>query len=667
MKNSGRCFSFRSGYSVEIQKQCSGPPACGRNIRDLNQWRKKVGLEICFAAALAVMLAGGTGALIAGKKPSLAAKTGCAGLLAGTVIAAIPAGAGLFVDHINVFRIPVLLLGAAGAVHSLGYLRGHGEERSGLYFFFYNLTVSAMLGVTLAIRPLPFLVLWEIMGIASFVLVAFDYKSQQTLRAAWIYLLACQAGGMVLIAMFLFSCTPGVAFALAVIGFGLKIGFPLLHVWLPEAHPAAPAPVSSLMSGAMIQLGFFGIMRWGINTAAPASGMIGITLLILGAVSCLGGIILSMPRTNIKTMLAYSSIENMGIIALGSGLGFIGLDAGHIPTAFCGFAGAFLHMVNHALLKGGLFLLAGSVQKAAGSLEMEKMGGLLKRMPVTGTLFLLNSAGLSGLPPFNAFVSELLIYLAAFTAASTGKVYLVAAGIPSAVILALTGGLAAAAFCKTASAVFLGEPRSERAAATCEVPFVMSLPVILLFAAGCCVTVISPFLVRMAIPAEQLQELEWVFFSLRTVAAFSFITVVIFLILLAVKLRLLPRGRECRRSATWDCGYGLPDARMEYTGSAFIQPLVQFCGKLTGVRKKITPPEGDFPETASYEEENSDPGLDIFWKNIFRFFAGAAEKMHFLQSGYLHLYILIATAALILMLIWGLLLPWGGTLFKGGF
>ena len=222
-----------------------------------------MGLEICFAAGLAVMLAGGIAALLAGKKPSLASLLGCAGLLAGTAVSAIPAVAGIFNDPINFFRFPILILGAAGAIHSPAYLKGHGENHSGVYFFFYNLTVAAMLAITLAIRPLTFLMLWEIMGLASFVLVAFDYKSRETMRAAWIYLLACQAGGMILLAMFLLCTRPEIVFALAVIGFGLKIGFPLLHIWLPQAHPAAPAPVSALMSGAMIQLGFYGIFRWG--------------------------------------------------------------------------------------------------------------------------------------------------------------------------------------------------------------------------------------------------------------------------------------------------------------------------------------------------------------------------------------------------------------------
>ena len=614
------------------------------------------------------MSAGGAGALAAGKKSSLSQVIGCAGLLAGIVLAAIPVCVGLSGDPANLFRIPILLLGAAGACFSPEYLRGHGSQRSGIYYFFFNLTVAAMLGVTVASAPLPFLVMWEIMGLASFALVAFDYKSGQVARAAWIYLLACQAGGMILMGMFLLVSSAEVIFVLAVIGFGLKIGFPLLHVWLPEAHPAAPAPVSALMSGAMIQLGFYGIWRWGISGITTNGGYFGFTLIVLGCICCLGGIILSFARTNIKTLLAYSSIENMGIISMGAGLGILGLSTGCVPMAFGGFAGAGLHMLNHALLKGGLFLLAGSVQKATGSLDMEKMGGLLKRMPVSGSLFLLNSAGLSGLPPFNAFVSEFLIYLAGFAAFTVpGKPYFIIAGVTVPVVLALTGGLAAAAFCKVSGAVFLGEPRSREAAEAEEVPPAMRLVVIFLFLAGCLVTVLAPAALRFFAPKDWLLELYPMIHSLRMVAIFSLGVTGFFVLLMLGKYLFLPRGKQIRRSCTWDCGFSKPDARMEYTGSAFIQPLVLFCGKLTGAKRNITSPAGHFPGESSFEEEAGDPGLEFFWKKIFHSFFRLAVKLNFLQSGYLHFYILIMTAAVVIMLLWGFLLPWAGTFMKGGF
>ena len=201
--------------------------------------------ENLYAAALVLMTIGAAGALAAGKRPVLAQVIGSGGLIAGIVVAAISVCAGVPADLVNLFRIPILILGLAGVWFSPQYLKGHGSQRSGIYYFFFNLTVAAMLGVTVMETPIPFLVMWEIMGLASFALVAFDYKNRNIFKAAWIYLLACEAGGLLLIALFFMSPAPVTAFILALAGFGLKIGFPLLHVWLPEAHPAAPAPVSA--------------------------------------------------------------------------------------------------------------------------------------------------------------------------------------------------------------------------------------------------------------------------------------------------------------------------------------------------------------------------------------------------------------------------------------
>lgn len=587
-------------------------------------------------------------------------------LFAGLAAAAVPVFSGFGKDPCFFFRLPILILGTAGGLHSLGYLKGHGEERAGLYWCFYNLTIAAMLGVMNSSTPLLFLVMWELMGLFSFVLTAFDYRSSETLRAGWIYLLSCQLGGMILMLLFLFSWSPLAAFVLAVLGFGLKAGFPLLHVWLPEAHPAAPAPVSALMSGGMIQLGFYGIMRWGM---VPGSGLgmtYGFTLLILGMIGSLGGILYALPRRNLKTALAYSSIENMGIIAMGFGFGFLGESCGSGAVAFCGFGGAFLHMCNHSLLKGGLFLGAGSVQRAAGTLNMDIMGGLLKRMPLTGSVFILNSIGICGLPPFNAFASEILIYCAGLTA--LGMKFSPALSVVSlcaVTVLALCGGLAAAVFAKVCGAVFLGLPRSEAAAAAEERPRTMTVPVLLLFILSMGVALCSGVFLEYGLsfagePAGASAALP----LLRTVSIFSVLSVILFALLLVFRFRLLPRGREIRRVGTWDCGYAAPDPRMEYTGTAFSQPITDFLRCIMCRKRIIKGPEGIFPKEMSYEEDSADPGLSGFWGKIFEAAAHLAEKVHTVQSGYLHLYILIMTAALILMVIWGLILPWSGTILK---
>lgn len=638
--------------------------------------------NILYHAAMAAMTSGSIFALVFSKKPRLAGRVACLFLLAGVVLAALPVCAGFGRSMDFFFQLPILILSAAGGIHSLGYLRGHGEERTGLYWFFFNLTVAAMLGVTFSYRRLPFLVMWEFMGLASFFLTVFDFRSVKSVRAGWIYLLACQGGAMFLMLLMLFGNLGALtAFVLALLGFGLKIGFPLLHVWLPEAHPAAPSPVSALMSGAMIQLGFLGILRWGIGTDAALFPVYGYTLLALGMAGALGGILFALPQNNLKRLLAYSSIENMGIVSIGFGFGFLGVgyglagnQSGFLLLAFLGFGGAGFHMLNHALLKGGLFLGAGSVQQASGTLDMNRMGGLLWKMPWTGSLFLLNSIGLSGLPPFNAFLSEFLLYLCGLFAVflASGNPVFRAVSVAAVIVMALTGGLASAAFAKASGGTFLGLPRTPEAENATERPWCMILPVGLLFAGSLAAVMLAPwilstamlFLNRICFPgsAENILLLNPFDSLLKQVVLLSGAVLMLFFLLLLIRFRILPRGGENRRTGTWDCGYAAPDSRMEYTADAFSQPLMSFFRFLLRTGRKIQPPEGEFPGKTSYEDATPDPGLAGFWEILFERIGRLAERVHFLQSGYLHLYILIATATLIAMLVWGLILPWSGTL-----
>ena len=602
---------------------------------------------------LAVIAASGAGAWLCGKRKKLAAGIGTTGLILG-----ILAWGMLLVrnpDDVSgtiVWALPIQILGFCGAIHSLSYLKGHGEERSNLYYLFYNLTVAAMFGVLLVKEPIPFLAFWELMGLASFALVSFDYKSAKTRDAAWLYLLVCEAGSLFLILMFLAPDSGILKFIFGVLGFGLKIGFPLLHMWLPQAHPAAPAPVSALMSGAMIPLGFYGLWTFVFSAHDFKINIVaGVVLLVLGAIGALGGILFSLPRTNIKELLAYSSIENMGIISMGFGLGLLTFRSS--PIAVLSTTGALFHIINHAFLKGGLFLGAGIIQKGTHSLNMEEMGGLLKRMPFSGALFMMNSAGICGLPPFNGFISEFFIYMAAIMAVCSGNTILIISGISVLIVLSLTGGIAAAAFVKLTGAVFLGEPRSKHAAEAVEQSKVMLIPVLFLFILSCATTFCIGWISRDSYP------------SVYKIALFSLAFILLSGILFWIRCNALPCRKDEKRGCTWDCGYIAPSARMEYTGSAFVQPITDFCRFLMKPIRKIVMPKGIFGKDAGYESETPDPGLERFWGKIFGWVAKFSDKIHVLQSGYLHLYILIATVALIAMLIWGLMLPWGGSILGG--
>ena len=612
--------------------------------------------------ALMLIAVGAVAALFLKKKTKLATLTALTTLTGGVLMFGIMRFCVNGFDLDLFFQIPILILALAGGFFSPAYLKGHGDDRSGIYWFFFNMTVAAMLGVTICYNKIGFLVLWELMGLASMALVFFHYKEESCVRATWSYLLACEAGGLLLILMFInpFN-SPVFMFVTGILGFGLKIGFPLLHYWLPDAHPEAPAPVSALMSGAMIQLGYLGLIRWVFGCRIP-SVTIGLTLLILGCIGALAGIIFALSKKNIKGMLAYSSIENMGILGIGFGLALLAKRVNCTEAALAAFSGAILHALNHALLKGGLFLGAGSIQKGMhGSLNMDEMGGLLKRMPVTGTIFMMNSAGISGLPPFCGFISEFLIYFAAIKLIISQTGVLFIAGLAVLIVLSLTGGFAAAAFTKTAGAVFLGEPRSEVAKNAQEVPFSMRLiPAILCICTFAVVItapyILSPILSRMA-PGMELSFIK----PLWRIAAASF--TLIFIGALLYLWRCMCNKLGTRRSCTWDCGYAAPDARMEYTGTAFSQPLTDFFRPLLRTKKNIVLPEGEFPAKASYEETTFDPAASLYLR-IVHFLNFMAEKIHKFQSGYLHLYILAAAIALLLLLIWALLMPWGGNIIN---
>ncbi|MGN0854872.1 MAG: proton-conducting transporter membrane subunit [Kiritimatiellia bacterium] len=553
-----------------------------------------------------------------------------------------------------IFLVPVLAVGLAAALHATAYL--HGEARSHLprFWCFFLATLAAMAGVTFAPDKLTFLLAWEAMGLASAGLVAFENRAKPVRKATWIYLLACHAGACALMLAGVLLEDPNTflaAFFCAIAGFGLKIGFPPFHVWLPEAHPAAPAPASAVMSGAMIPLGFYGLLRF----FAPAMQIVpynptcGWTLLALGLAGAFGGILFALPQVNLKKLLAFSSVENMGVVAIGFGLSTLaGLSADgnpHGEIAALAYTGAVAHVLNHAFLKGALFLGAGSVLRQTGTLDQDRLGGLLKRMPVTGTLFTLNALGLAGLPPLNGFLGELLICMAAFKAVQSGGPVLVAAGFLVLIGLALTGGLAAAAYCKAIGATFLGEPRSDAAAQAVETPKRMWFAQLALFTLSLAMIPGTIHLARLhACPGAV---------DVLTHTARCGVLLVALAALFALLRRRLPRGREKPSLPTWDCGYHAPTARMAYTGTAFTQPLADLFAFLLKPRTHLIPFRGHpaAPTDAAFATETDDRALAGFWRPLFTCCAHVFQRAHLLQSGSLHLYILLILLTVVVLLI----------------
>lgn len=560
----------------------------------------------------------------------------------------------------NFFILPITILGIAGAIHSIGYLRGHWEHKRGLYWALYFLTILGMISV---IDQLPrynylsCLVSWEMMSLASAGLVGFDTKSKQTQRAFWTYLLASNAGAAFIMLMFAAGHAehPYLWTIFMLIGFGLKVGFPILHVWLPQAHPAAPAPVSALMSGAMLNLGIFGIIIF--SAAVPEQfELIGYILIALGLIGALGGILFALGQRNIKALLAYSSIENMGIISMALGLYFISrLQPELHSCAIFAIAGAVYHIINHSVLKGSLFLSAGSIYKETGTLNMEELGGLMKRMPLTGRCFAISSIGICGIPPLNGFIGELLIYIAAFNGVILGNSAIASISAAIAIALALTGGLACAAFSKCFGACFMGEPRSDAAKKIDgDGSLFMLVPILILTILTIPLTILSP---QIFVIISEAYNIPYFTMDLLIINKAVIVLIILYFVTAFIYFAhnyLLPGGRKIRKGPTWDCGYAKPTARMEYTGTAFAQPLVDFFKPiLKSIRKISRVNEELFPKDSSYSVETNDAGIVRFWEPIFKLFTRVFNKLHELQSGSLHFYILIMVVAILIMLIWG--------------
>jgi hydrogenase-4 component B len=569
------------------------------------------------------------------------------------------------------FVLLIGLLGALCAVYGIGYLgRGSGNRKIGMSWCWYNLLLAAMILVVLARDGFLFLFAWEVMTIASFFLVMLDHEKDGVIRAGWIYLVASHVGTAFLLVMFLllshegnldftYLSAPGpmksFVFAAALIGFGVKAGFVPLHVWLPEAHPAAPSHVSALMSGVMIKTGIYGILRVIAILGAPESWW-GWTLVVIGAVSGILGVLFALAQHDLKRLLAYHSVENIGIIALGMGIGILGISLGHPAMALMGLCGGLMHILNHGIFKCLLFMGAGSVLHATGHRQMDRTGGLMKSMPVTGAAFLIGSAAISALPPFNGFISEFLVYMAAFSGVSSGNG--VWGGLVVAASLALIGGLAAACFAKAFGVVFLGEARTKASAEAHEVPPVMLYPMAALAIFCLAIGLAAPAMIRLVLPvAIQIAPHEINRAILGTASGLlahismaAFVLIVLAACFAWVRSRLLAR-RSVRKADTWDCGYAFPTSRMQYTASSFAQPIVGMFKLMLRTRQEIHAPAGLFPESAGLHTHTDDVFVQRVFAPVIRAIGFLAHGFHRLQPGQTHLYIAYIVITILALLI----------------
>jgi hydrogenase-4 component B len=581
------------------------------------------------------------------------------------------------------FLVPILFLSAAAALYAVHYLQHYtGRRGLGAAWLFFNFLVLGMVLTVLAYNAIVFLVAWELMAVSSFFLVVFEEEDPKSRQAGWTYLIASHAGTAFLLALFAilgsktgsldfdkfselavsFPALVNLCFCLALVGFGTKAGFIPMHIWLPEAHPAAPSHVSAVMSGVMIKTGIYGFLRVVLDLGLPPLWW-GQLVIAIGVVSGVLGVLFALAEHDLKRLLAYHSVENIGIIALGLGCGLLGLSVGSAPLVLLGFAGGLLHVLNHALFKGLLFMGAGAVIQATGTRQIDLLGGALKKMPWTGTLFLIGAIAISGLPPLNGFVSELLIYLAAWRGLASSSVALVITVLSVIVALALIGGLAAACFTKAFGIVFLGEPRTEAAKNAHEAGALMKAGM-LLPAAGCFfIGILAPATLYLIIPvlahlgrplgAADLLMLEGFSSSLAAISRMALVLIALVVVLGWVRVRLLS-GRRVEETVTWDCGYAQPTARLEYTASSFAQPILGMFGKFMSIKEHRPAPFALFPQSASFHSHSNDTFRERIFVPLFKSAGWALSRLHWLQNGNVQFYVVYLMLTALVLIVFSL-------------
>jgi hydrogenase-4 component B len=541
--------------------------------------------------------------------------------------------------------------------------------------------------VVMARNALTFLALWEAMSIASYFLVMTEKDDRETERAGWLYFVMTHAGFACLLFGFLLlsqaagsmefagwqagaagvtPATRNLVFVLLGLGFGSKAGVIPLHIWLPQAHPAAPSHVSALMSGVMIKLGIYGLVRIWFDWLGAGPSWWGGALLVVGAVSAVLGVLYAMVDSDLKRLLAYSSVENIGIILLGVGAAML-FSTYHLPAlAALALVASLYHTLNHAVFKSLLFMGAGAVLYAAHTRNMEEMGGLIKRMPQTTVLFLIGSVAIAALPPFNGFISEWLTFQSLLLSFQIQAKAINLAFALAVAALALTSGLAAACFIKAFGISFLALPRSEHVQHAREVGVSMRAAMALL-AVACLALGVAPLAVLKSLSqttSELLGAAPDLQFDWNSIIANdSFATVsplwiagalVAFLASIPIALRIFRANTSRRYYETWGCGRAMQTARFEYTATSFANPFKRVFSALYRPVKAFAiefhPESRFFVRTIRYSNEARSIFDDAIYGRLNRMLRWLAERVRLLQSGNVNVYLLYILLALVVLL-----------------
>jgi hydrogenase-4 component B len=582
-----------------------------------------------------------------------------------------------------VFILPACVVGGPCALYGGAYLLPHAGGRPiGTPLASYNLLLASMTLVCLADNLLVFLVAWELMTLSSWALVVHEHELETVRQAGRRYLVAAHLATAALFLLVLLLSAGGgsfelsglsfnradaaapaaLLFLLALAGFGTKAGIVPFHVWLPDAHPAAPSHVSALMSAVMITMGFYGLARFVPLLGLPPLWW-GLLLMALGVAGALGGIAFALAQRDVKRILAYSTIENAGIITLAFGVGLIGTTLHQPGLAALGWLGGLLHVWNHALFKSVLFLAYGAAAQGVHSRDAEAMGGLLRRWRTVGWLMVLGAAAIAALPGLNGFTGEWVILYGLLSGGmqlrGVSQIALLAA-VPA---LALTGALAAACFARLTGVTLLGEPRSEGARHAEPPGWEMRLPMMLLGAL--CVAVAWAPDRTIALLSPSLERLTPGAGGAPVAVVVSPLGAVAMLVALALALGLMlrwllaSRAAGVRRARTWGCGYARPAPRMQYTASSFAEPITRIFQPL--LRSRVEGGalvKGQWPKAAAWWSATPDWVLAELWDPMFKSVERALLLLRGLQRGLLSTYLLYIVLT-VLALVASMILPLG--------
>jgi formate hydrogenlyase subunit 3/multisubunit Na+/H+ antiporter MnhD subunit len=574
------------------------------------------------------------------------------------------------IDGLSAWFILIInFTSVTGVVYGIGYLKPYVNPPQKLAFHWILFVIFhlSMVWVCMLQHSLAFLVAWEVMSLSSMLLVIFDHDKPKTIKAGINYLVQMHISVTFLTIGFIwvyfqtgsfsfdafqtyFGANSNVwLFLIFFVGFGIKAGFIPLHSWLPHAHPAAPSHVSGVMSGVIVKLGIYGILRV-ISFLKADFILLGEIVVTISVLTGVYGILNAAVHRDFKRMLAYCTIENIGIIGIGIGLGLMGMGNGSAVLFYLGFGGALLHVLNHSLFKSLLFYSAGSVYQQTHTRDMDKLGGLIRQMPKTAVFFLIGAIAIGGLPPFNGFVSEFILYSGLLEGLKSSDISQISLLVVTLGGLSIIGGISVLTFTKTFGTIFLGANRKKRDHQPVEVSFLMLIPQYLIVAVMLSIAFLPQFYLSaifnlvgslgnaqsIVVPSGLTAYSE----SITHINLYSILFIAIVAASWGVRA-LVAKGKPVEIQPTWGCAYVAPNSRMQYTGKSFSKSLGKIFGFVLVEEKKFKELEAGeiFPESRKYVSHYQDFFEYRFINYITHHLVYAANYFKFIQNGRVQSYV----------------------------